>query len=196
MGVLCGVTSTLTGFGRRMVAASLVISSGIVALKNRFWRFCGSNATTLRISWINPMSNMRSASSSTKNSRAFRETAFCPIRSSRRPGVATSTSTPRIRLFFWEASPTPPKMQVVEIAVNWAYCLKQSATWMASSRVGSRIKARQVLGARNFPESKSNCKIGRANAAVFPVPVWAIPSKSQPSNRLGMDCSWIGVGCS
>ena len=189
IGVLCGATSTRTGFGRKIVAASLVISSGIVALKNKFWRTCGSNATTLRISWMNPMSSMRSASSSTKNSKAFSETAFWPIKSSRRPGVATNTSTPRIKLRFCDASPTPPKMHVVEIAVNWAYCLKQSSTWMASSRVGKRISARHVLGARNFPESSSLCRIGSANAAVFPVPVWAIPRRSLPSKRLGMDFS-------
>ena len=196
MGVLCGATSTLTGFGRRIVAASFVISSGIVALKNRFCLFCGRSATTLRISWIKPISSMRSASSSTKNSSAFSETAFWLIRSKRRPGVATNTSTPRIRLRFWLTSLTPPKMQAVEMAVNCAYCLKQSSTWIASSRVGKRISARQVFGARNLPESSNSCRIGSAKAAVFPVPVWAMPSKSLPSSKLGMDFSWMGVGCS
>ena len=163
--------------------------SGIVALKNRFCRFCGKSATTLRMSWIKPMSSMRSASSSTKTSSFLRLTAFWPIKSSRRPGVATSTSTPRIRFLFCEASFTPPKMQAVEIAVNCAYCLKHSSTWMASSRVGSSTSTRHVLGARKFPDSSSLCKMGSANAAVFPVPVWAIPSKSRPSKRLGMDFS-------
>ena len=196
IGVLCGATSTRTGSGRKMVAASFVMSSGMVALKNRFWRFCGRSATTLRISWMNPMSSMRSASSSTKNSRAFSDTAFWPIKSSNLPGVATSTSTPRTRFLFCEASFTPPKMHAVEIAVNCAYCLKHSSTWMASSRVGNKTSARQVLGARNFPESSRRCRIGSAKAAVFPVPVCAIPSKSRPSRRLGMDFSWMGVGCS
>src|SRR5687767_15943066 len=30
-------------------------------------------------------------------------------------------------------------------------------------------------------------------AAVLPVPVWAIPSRSLPPSRIGIACSWIGV---
>src|SRR5215210_3488726 len=30
-------------------------------------------------------------------------------------------------------------------------------------------------------------------AAVLPVPVWAIPSRSLPLSRIGIACSWIGV---
>ena len=33
-------------------------------------------------------------------------------------------------------------------------------------------------------------------AAVLPVPVWAMPSRSRPfEDRVGMACSWIGVAC-
>jgi hypothetical protein len=35
---------------------------------------------------------------------------------------------------------------------------------------------------------------GSTNAAVLPVPVCAIPSRSLPSSRIGIDCAWIGVG--
>ena len=38
--------------------------------------------------------------------------------------------------------------------------------------------------------------MGSANAAVLPVPVCAMPSRSRPSVRMGMDCTWIGVGFS
>ncbi len=41
----------------------------------------------------------------------------------------------------------------------------------------------------DFTFSESNCKIGIANAAVFPVPVCAHPSKSCPSSKMGMACS-------
>jgi len=33
-----------------------------------------------------------------------------------------------------------------------------------------------------------------ANAAVLPVPVWAIPITSRPDNAIGMACNWMGVG--
>jgi hypothetical protein len=36
--------------------------------------------------------------------------------------------------------------------------------------------------------------MGTAKAAVFPVPVWAHPSKSFPSSITGIHCSCIGVG--
>ena len=38
------------------------------------------------------------------------------------------------------------------------------------------------------------CRIGSAKAAVLPVPVWAMPSRSLPSRSCGMACAWIGVG--
>ena len=37
-------------------------------------------------------------------------------------------------------------------------------------------------------------KIGSEKAAVFPVPVWALPRTSLPSKRAGIDAAWIGVG--
>ena len=43
-----------------------LISSEKVAENNRFWRFAGSFVNTRRISWIKPMSSMRSASSRTR----------------------------------------------------------------------------------------------------------------------------------
>ena len=36
--------------------------------------------------------------------------------------------------------------------------------------------------------------MGRANAAVLPVPVSAMPSKSLPAASSGMVRAWIGVG--
>ena len=34
------------------------------------------------------------------------------------------------------------------------------------------------------------------NAPVFPVPVWAIPTRSFPARPVGILLTWIGVGCS
>src|SRR5262245_9411342 len=36
--------------------------------------------------------------------------------------------------------------------------------------------------------------MGSENAAVFPVPVWALPMTSRPSRMSGIARSWIGVG--
>ena len=44
------------------------MSFGMVAEKNSVCRSIGSLATILRMSWMKPMSSMRSASSSTRNS--------------------------------------------------------------------------------------------------------------------------------
>src|SRR5664279_4555791 len=66
----------------------------MVAEKNSVCRSLRSMATIRLMSWIKPMSSMRSASSSTSTSTWSRRSARWFTRSIRRPGVATSTSTP------------------------------------------------------------------------------------------------------
>src|SRR6516165_4089824 len=70
------------------------MARGIVAENNSVCRCAGSFATILRMSWMKPISSIRSASSSTRNSTSPSRSALLVTRSSRRPGVATSTSTP------------------------------------------------------------------------------------------------------
>ena len=36
---------------------------------------------------------------------------------------------------------------------------------------------------------------GSMNAAVLPVPVWAMPRRSRPVRTVGIDWRWIGVAC-
>ena len=60
-----GATATLTG-SRSSSSASLPISCGMVAEKNRFWRFDDSWATIRRIGGRKPRSSIWSASSSTR----------------------------------------------------------------------------------------------------------------------------------
>ena len=55
------------------------------------------------------------------------------------------------------------------------------------------------MGARTSPNrccglSSRAWRIGKAKAAVFPLPVSASPIRSRPSSASGIDCSWIGVG--
>ena len=38
--------------------------------------------------------------------------------------------------------------------------------------------------------------MGSRKAAVFPVPVAAVPTTSWPASAGGMACAWMGVGCS
>jgi len=41
---------------------------------------------------------------------------------------------------------------------------------------------------------RSAWRIGRTNAAVFPLPVWARPMMSRPLSEYGSDCAWMEVG--
>jgi hypothetical protein len=67
---------------------------GIVAEKNSVCRLAGSSGTMRRSAWMKPRSSIWSASSSTSTLAVSRRTALRSTRSSRRPGVATRTSSP------------------------------------------------------------------------------------------------------
>src|SRR3954447_7901239 len=60
---------------------------------------------------------------------------------------------------------------------------------MQSSRVGVSTIAWTSACSGSMYSS-----IGRPNAAVLPVPVWAWPITSLPSSSAGIVSSWIGVG--
>ena len=104
-----GVTVTSTG-SCRILAASWAMSGGIVAEKKSVCRRAGSSGRMRRMSWMKPMSSMRSASSRTKKRTLSSEIWPCPTRSSRRPGVATSRSTPRCSTSTCGRWLTPPKI--------------------------------------------------------------------------------------
>ena len=110
--LLTRATSTRTG-SVRMVLDSFTMLSGMVALKNKLCRFSGSMAMTRRMSWMNPMSSMVSASSKTKNSIHSSDKSPWLHRSSSRPGVATKTSAPFRSWFTCRCWLTPPKIKAV-----------------------------------------------------------------------------------
>ena len=108
-GVACGVVLTSSG-SSSIDDASSRTSAGSVAENSSVWRSRGSIATIRFMSWMKPMSSIRSASSSTRNSTARRSTSRWPTRSSSRPGVAMTTSTPFIRAADCGRWLTPPKI--------------------------------------------------------------------------------------
>ena len=115
-----------------------------------------------------------------------------PKWSSRRPGVAISTSTPRSSFFNCSSKETPPISNATDSLWFTPYFSKLCATWAASSRVGARIKER---GMRALARPLSSLvSIGSTKPAVLPVPVWAMPSTSWPVMATGTACTWMGVG--
>ena len=67
-----GVTSTFSG-SVSIELAKVSISGGIVAEKKSVCRFAGRSFSMRLMSWIKPMSSIRSASSKTKKSRVLSE---------------------------------------------------------------------------------------------------------------------------
>src|SRR6185436_13785017 len=144
---------------------------------------------------MNPMSSMRSASSRTRMPTLSSFAMRCSIRSRSRPGVATRTSTPVRRAWAWGFWPTPPKTTVWRRWRWRPYRAKLSPIWEASSRVGESTRTRTWRGLGTGTDW-SRWRMGSANAAVLPVPVWAQPSRSLPSRTCLIVCCWIGVGFS
>ena len=118
------------------------MSSGMVAEKSRVWRCSGRRLMMRRTSGRKPMSNMRSASSSTSTSTPDRSTVPWPRWSRSRPGQATTISAPARKAWICGADANaavdgdaaqrglPPRS-----ANDWWIC-------SASSRVGATTRAR------------------------------------------------------
>ena len=106
-------TSICTGLCRNWSVMRL-ISGGIVAVKNRVWRVNGTSLQMRSMSGMKPMSSMRSASSMTRSSTPVSSSLPRSKWSSRRPGVAISTSTPRVILASWSPKETPPIRSATE----------------------------------------------------------------------------------
>ena len=84
------------------------ISPGSVAEKSSVWRSGGSADRMRCTSGQKPMSIMRSASSRTSTCTRRRSTASCRMWSIRRPGVATTMSTPALSARSCGPISTPP----------------------------------------------------------------------------------------
>ena len=150
-------------------AASFRMASGNVAENSSVRRFCGSACTTWRSAGMKPMSSMRSASSSVSISIFDRSIVRFCMRSMSRPGVATMTSAPRRSEDLARRMPTPPKMTATRRRASAAYAFNESAP-AARAHASAPARAR---AAPSMPRLPSRSIIGRPNAAVLPVPVWA-----------------------
>ena len=110
------------------------------------------------------------------------------IRSSSRPGVATTMCAPA------PASPGARcprrrRRRRPERPRASASGASSSATWAASSRVGTRTSA-QGRASAAFRRST----IGIAKASVLPEPVGDLTSTSRPSSASGMTSVWMAKG--
>ena len=137
--------ATSISFGlRRNLSASLRIGGAMVAENISVCRLAGSRPMMVSMSGMKPMSSIRSASSITRTVTSIGITEPRSIRSSRRPGVAISTSTPRVRMASCSFMDSPPISKAIERRWLVPYISKFSAICAASSRVGDRISERGI----------------------------------------------------
>ena len=185
-------------FSRR--SASSLISSLKVAENSRLCFFCGSTASTFLMSWMKPMSSMRSASSSTKISTWRQVERALLWWSSRRPGVATRMSTPRRSLSICGCMPTPPKITmlvelgVLAVGANAFFDLRREFARGRQDQ-GADRRCGRLRVARPRALAIRRCSIGSVKPAVLPVPVWAPASRSPPRARRGSPAPGWGWGC-
>ncbi len=106
--------------------------------------------------------------------------------------MATTSEAPSANPFTCSSNPAPP----YTVRVWWprlaASGSRTSATWIASSRVGTITRARGRFGEPCSSRSIS----GSPKASVLPEPVLALPHTSRPAMASGMVSSWMGKGCS
>ena len=164
-----------------------------VAEKSMRWPRAGVARRMRRTAGRKPRSAMWSASSRTVTDTSSRPTRPCPMRSSRRPGQATTTSTPAARAFSWGFWDTPPKTVVTLSETASARGLMVWAIWPASSRVGARTRPMGWPG-RAMSSSARRWTRGRAKARVLPDPVRPRPSTSRPARVSGRVALWMGKG--
>ena len=117
------------------------------------------------------------------------------MRSSRRPGVATSTEGGALRNRCTSSlTAVPPSTAWLERSGRWclisaAHC---SSIWVASSRVGESTIACTPRG--SVPaRAASRSTVGSKNASVLPEPVLALAMTSWPARASGSACDCTSV---
>ena len=103
----------------------------------------------------------------------------CPMRSMSRPGVAITRSTEERSASICGRSPTPPNTVAIR---SGRYFGIRADVLLDLHDQFPRRRDDQGAGSRGGGpgpgEAESIERIGRTNAAVLPVPVWAMPMRS------------------
>lgn len=178
------LTNSRTGWCSDKLTRSST-SSVIVAENNIVCRSRGHALMIMSSSSLKPTSSSRSASSRIKISIVVRsnECVFWTW-STRRPGVATTTSGRCRSSASCTRSAIPPTESPKVMSVNRASCFAIDDTCTASSRVGdsTRTRVARIFFGRNSSRSRH----GSIKAAVFPEPVVAQAQRSRPSKPIGI----------
>ncbi|KZX21546.1 hypothetical protein ACH61_01299 [Rathayibacter tanaceti] len=194
-GEFASSTECSTSFCRYFLT-SLSTPLSRVAENSRRWPPRGVLSRMRVTTGRNPRSAMWSASSSTVISTASRFTKPCFMRSSRRPGQATTMSTPCFSAATWRCCETPPKIVVVTMPYASASGCMAAVICVASSRVGASTRPRGRPGRRRPPASDPPRRaiIGMEKARVLPEPVLPRPRTSRPFRVSGSVSTWMGKG--
>ena len=124
-------------------------------------------------------------------------------------GLSPSLSNPLARLGY--TTPTPVQLKSIPIVLTGADLLAKAQTGTGKTaafglpmidrllvRGGVAAGMRKPRGLRvpagTPPRTNRRSIIGRPNAAVLPVPVCALASRSRPVRTMGMDFNCTGVG--
>ena len=140
---------------------------------------------------VKPSSAMRSASSRMATEILSRLTSSAFMRSMRRNGVATMSSTPFSSSSICLSREAPPYTASTFMPQALAMGSRTSATCNASSRVGTSTRPCGKRGAAFFAMRES---AGTPKARVFPLPVRARPHTSWPFMATGMASVWMANG--
>ena len=170
--------------------AILTIASGIVAEKSIVCLFPRVFDIIYSMSSMNPISNIMSASSSTRNLIASRCSSPRLNMSMSLPGVPTIMFAPFLSSYICLSIDAPPYTVTTDSPASAASRFATSVTCSASSRVGAITIADDKSFFSIF------CIIGMRNAPVFPVPVLALTTVSLPDIITGMALSCTSVGFS
>ena len=111
------------------------------------------------------------------------------------PGVAMTMSAPERRASICGRSPTPPKTVAIRsgrCSAVGAHVFLDLHDQLPRRRDDERAGAAAPAGAD--PVRARRARIGSVNAAVLPVPVWAMPMRSWPARIFGIAAAWMGVG--
>ncbi len=178
-------TATVSGFFMCCLAIPST-SLESVAEKRSVCRSCGVCRMMSRTSLMNPMSNILSASSSTRNCTLERLTVLLSRWSRSLPGVATTMSAVRSPLICGTMD-TPPYTSTMYVGLYFENVLSAIATWLQSSLVGTMMSAWIPFPRVTFS------RMGSPKAAVFPEPVCDCPKTSFPCWMSGSAFCCISV---